>query len=121
MAAIWLVVRRNPSYGPPTERQGWPARLSALSKVWGVLVLFLVVMGGIYAGFFTATEAAGIGAFVAAIFAALSGDVGLRDMLDVSVEAVRTTAILFFIVVGALLFATYLNAANLPQILYDFV
>ncbi|WP_299184109.1 TRAP transporter large permease subunit, partial [uncultured Neptuniibacter sp.] len=53
---------RDPSAGPCGEKLGWSERFKALNGVWGVLILFTVVMGGIYLGIFTPTEAAGIGA-----------------------------------------------------------
>ena len=66
---VWL----KPELGPPGERTAWPARWRALRDVWGVVLLFVVVIGGIYVGVFTPTEAAGIGAFGALLFAVQAG------------------------------------------------
>lgn len=121
LLATWFVVRRDETQGPPTERQPWPARYRHLARVWGVLLLFAIVMGGIYGGLFTATEAAGIGAVAAAVFAVFSGNVSFAGMFEVTFIAVRTTAMLFFIVIGALLFASFLNAAELPSYMLGFV
>src|SRR5258705_310760 len=68
LAVSWMTWR-DPQAGPPGERSSWAARLEAVRRVWPVVLLFLVVIGGIYAGVFTATEGAGIGAGGALVFA----------------------------------------------------
>ena len=68
MAASAIVTARNPELGPPGERTSWPDRLRALRDVWAVLALFLVVIGGMYGGWFTPTEGAGVGAFGGFLF-----------------------------------------------------
>lgn len=69
MVAIWVTVRIDPAKGPAGERVNWPTRLRKLAKIWPVLLLFLLVVGGLYSGLFTTTEAAGIGAAGALLFA----------------------------------------------------
>ncbi len=71
LAAVQFTIWRNPEAGPPGERMPWKGRMKALSGVWGVILLFILVMGGIYGGIFTPTEAAGIGASGAFLFALL--------------------------------------------------
>ena len=68
LAAVRTVTWFNPEMGPPGPRVDWPQRLRALSRIWGILVLFLLIMGGMYLGVFTPTEAAGIGAGGAFLF-----------------------------------------------------
>lgn len=108
--AIW----RNPDAGRAGERLSWPAKLRALRDVWGVLVLFALVMGGIYGGIFTATEAAGIGACGAFVFAWLRGRLTWAVLSDVLVESARTTGMLFMVLIGALIFANFINFTSLP-------
>ena len=67
--AVQWIVWTDPASGPRGERSSWRERLVALKGVWAVALLFIVVMGGIYGGVFTATEGAGIGAFGALCFA----------------------------------------------------
>ncbi len=67
--AIMYVTARDPAAGPAAERHGWPETLAAIRKVWSVVILFTLVIGGIYIGAFTATEGAGIGATGAFLFA----------------------------------------------------
>ena len=121
LGASWFVTRRNPSAGPPGERADWSARWKALRNVWGVLALFAIVMGGMYGGFFTPTEAAGVGAAGAFLFALARGTLGLRNLLDILSDSARTTAMLFTIVIGASMFANFLNFTTMPTDLRDFV
>jgi len=86
-----------------------------LRRVWGVTVLFLVVIGGIYLGVFTSTEAAGIGAGFAGLFAIVRGGMRLRECFEVLVETARMTAMLFAVVIGALIFSNFVNVGGLLQ------
>ena len=89
--------------------------------VWAVALLFFVVMGGIYGGVFTATEGAGIGAFGALCFALARRALSWRTLLDALVESGRTTAMLFAILTGALMFAEFVNYTTLPDDLKSLV
>lgn len=120
MAVQW-VVRRNPKAGPPGDRVAWPARFRTLAGVWGVIVIFLLVMVGIYGGIFTPTEAAGIGAAGAFLFALYRRLLTLRRLYDVLLESAVTTAMLFMVLIGATLFSDYLNQAGFAEELVDFV
>ncbi len=121
LGAIRFIIARNPALGPPAERTAWPQRLRALRGVWGVIVLFVVVMGGIYVGAFTPTEAAGIGATLAFVFAYFRGALSWSVLREVLVESARTTSMLFIVLLGALLFANFINVAGLPAALTRFV
>jgi C4-dicarboxylate transporter DctM subunit len=119
--AVRWVVWRDPSAGPAGERSSWRERLEALRGIWGVGVLFLVSIGGIYAGIFTATEGAGIGAFGAFVFALARRALTWRVLREVLIESARTTSMLFMILIGALVFANYINFTSLPFDLTNFV
>ncbi len=121
LVAVMITVRLNPASGPPGERMAWPERWRALRGVWGVLVLFTLVIGGIYGGVFTPTEAGGIGAFGGFLFALLRGRLGWRDLVQILTESVRTTAMIFTILIGALIFSNYINVAGLPARLGELV
>ena len=120
LASMW-VTRRHPTWGPPGERAGWPERFAALRRIWGVLLLFALVMGGMYGGFFTPTEAAGVGATGGFIFALARRTLTWNVLREVLVDSSRTSAMLFTIVIGASLFANFLNFTALPNALRDFV
>jgi len=121
LVAVWATVTLNPAAGPPGERFEWPARWRALRDVWGVLVLFTLVIGGIYGGVFTPTEAGGIGASGAFLFALLRGRLGMRNLGMILIESVRTTAMIFTILIGALIFSNYINIAGMPTLLGEMV
>ena len=89
--------------------------------VTSVIALFVLVMGGIYGGVFTAVEGAGVGAFGALIFALARGTLHWRELYAALVESARTTSMLFLILIGALMFAEFVNITSMPQDLKDFV
>ena len=120
LAAVW-VTRRHPHYGPPGEKADAATRWAAMRGIWGVLLLFALVMGGMYGGLFTPTEAAGVGAMGGFVFALARGALTWRILREVLVESARTSAMLFTIVIGASLFANFLNFTDLPGALKDFV
>jgi len=119
--AIAVATRINPRLGPPGERVSWRAQLRALRGVWGMLLLFLIVIGGIYFGIFTPTEAAGIGASGAFAIALLRRTLDLRSLKSIFIETGRTTAMMFFILIGAILFSNFLNVARLPNFVADWI
>ena len=89
--------------------------------VTSVIALFVLVMGGIYGGVFTAVEGAGVGAFGALIFALARGTLHWRELYAALVESARTTSMLFLILIGALMFAEFVNITSMPQDLKDFI
>lgn len=113
LAVRWTVFR-DPEAGAPTKREPWSVRVNALSHVWPVVVLFACVIGGIYIGAFTATEGAGVGAAGAFLFALWRRSLTWKILLEVLVESVRTTAMLFLIMIGAFIFANFINFTTLP-------
>jgi C4-dicarboxylate transporter, DctM subunit len=119
--AVRWVVWRDPAAGPPGERSGWRERAVALKGVWAVVLLFVFVIGGIYGGFFTATEGAGMGAFGAMAFALWRRALSWQTLYAALVESGRTTAMLFMILIGALMFADFINITTMPGDLKDFV
>ncbi len=119
--AVCYITWRDPKAGPPAERTSWRERLSAIKDVWAVAALFIIVMGGIYGGIFTATEGAGIGAFGAFCFALFRRVLDFKTLLQVLADSARTTAMLFMILVGALVFANFVNYTTMPADLKGFV
>lgn len=121
LLAVRYVVWRNPAAGPCGEKLTWKERFIALSGVWGVLTLFIVVMGGIYLGIFTPTEAAGIGAGGAFFIALARKSLTWGNLFDILSDTARTTTMLFGVVIGALIFSNFINRAGLPADLLAFV
>jgi tripartite ATP-independent transporter DctM subunit len=120
VAVMWITWR-DPTAGPPAEPHPWSERLAAIKYVWPVVALFVLVIGGIYVGAFTATEGAGIGAGGAFLFAAARRALSWRVLAEVLVESARTTSMLFMILIGALLFANFVNYTTMPADLKSFV
>jgi tripartite ATP-independent transporter DctM subunit len=105
---------RDPQAGPPGARSDWRERWLAVKDVWAVAALFAFVMGGIYGGLFTATEGAGMGAFGAMAFALWRRALTWRTLYAALLESARTTAMLFMILIGALVFAEFVNITTMP-------
>ncbi len=119
LAAVLFVVTRDPAAGPAGDRSTWRERLIALRDVWATLGLFIFVIGGIYVGAFTPTEAAGMGAAGAIAIAFFRGALTWKIVLDVCRETTLTTAKLFLVVFGALIFSNFVNRAGLPDALLN--
>ena len=121
MAGVAWITWRDPAAGPAGERSTWPQRWAALRGIWGVLLLVVVVLGGIYGGVFTATEGAGIGAAGAFFFALARGALPWKVLLQVLVESARTTAMLFTILIAAMMFSSFINFTSMPTDLRDWI
>ena len=119
MIAIAIYVRLNPTAGPALERVGWRQRLAAQRGVWPVLVIFLVVLGGIYGGWFTPTEAAAIGTLGTGIFAVVLGGMRYAEFKEVVYGTAVTTAMIFMILLGADVMNAFLAISQLPAALAE--
>ncbi|CAM9765517.1 unnamed protein product [Phaeothamnion confervicola] len=120
LAVAWSTWR-DPKAGPRGERASWAERWEAFKGVWAVVALFTLVMGGIYAGAFTATEGAAMGAVGAMIFAIARKVLTWKSLYASLVESARTTSMLFMILIGALMFAEFVNITTMPADLTNFV
>jgi C4-dicarboxylate transporter, DctM subunit len=119
--AVYLQCMRNPEMGPPGEATSWMEKIKSLGGTWGMLLLFLLVMGGIYFGVFTPTEAAGIGAFGAFLIALIRRKINFQGLVQCLMETGKTTAFIFMIIIGANIFSVFLGLTRLPMGLADFV
>jgi tripartite ATP-independent transporter DctM subunit len=121
LASIEVVTRLRPGAAPAGARSSWRRRLLALGKVWEVAGLFLLIIGGIYAGIFTPTEAAGVGAAGAFLAAWFRGRMRWAETISVLFETARMTAGIFLILIGALVFSNFLNMTPMPKALVELV
>ena len=117
---IAIVVRISPDSGPAGERTTFARKLQALVEIWPVLVIFFLVMGGIYGGFFTPTEGAGVGATGTFLIALLRGGMKWREFVDAILDTAMTTGMIFLILLGAAIFNAFLGFSQLPIIAADF-
>jgi len=116
MIAILVYVRFVPSAAPPrSARTDWKAVGRAARKAWGALLLFAFVLGGIYGGVFTETEAAAVGAAGAFVFALARGRMNRESFAQVMGETTATTALLYLIIFGVLTFSFSMGVTGLPQ------
>jgi tripartite ATP-independent transporter DctM subunit len=121
MATISIVTRFDPKLGPPAARTPMPERFKALGSVWGTAALFLVVIGGLYIGWFSPTEAASVGACGAFVLG-LANRKTPRELLATSlIDTVKTTAMIFTVLIGAILFNNFLVLASVPTLVSDWI
>ena len=126
-AVKWTVTRR-PDSGPAGIKTDWQGRATALRGVWAVLLLFFLVIGGLYGVLdiwpleltFSPTEAAGMGAMGAFLIAVFRG-MKFRDTLDALKETSITTANLFSVLIGAWIFSNFVNLAGMPEAIIELV
>lgn len=118
---INIIAVARPGYLPAGPRAAWPERIDGLRNVWATLLLFIFVIGGIYGGVFTATEAAGMGAGGAFLIGLLRGRLSGADIRRSLLETTRTTAAVFTVLIGAILFGYFLTVTQTPQKLTEFL
>ena len=111
---ISIVVRIDPAAGPAAERASSTERWLALRDVWTVVLIFVVVMGGIYSGAFTPTEGAGIGAMGMFLIAVFYGGMRLQGFIETLIETAQTSAMIFLILLGAGVLNAFLGFSQLP-------
>ena len=121
IAVIVIVTRIWPNIGPPGERSDWPTRWRSLLRVWGVVLLFVLILGGISFGVFTPNEAGGIGAIGALLFAMLRRRMSWRILYESLIEAGQTTALVFMIAIGALVLNNFVTLAGLSAAVVDWI
>ncbi|MBN1907856.1 MAG: TRAP transporter large permease [Deltaproteobacteria bacterium] len=121
IATVFILCSINPKMGPRGQNTSFGMKMKSLSGTWGMLLLFIIVMGGIYMGVFTPNEAAGVGAFGALLISVLKRKMTWKKLVECLMDSGRTTAMIFLIIIGANIFSTFLGLARLPMGLADFV
>jgi tripartite ATP-independent transporter DctM subunit len=111
--AIWM--RFRPNYGPPGPRVAWVERRKSLVQAGPMVTIVGVSIGGIYLGVFTPAEAAAIGSFLAFLYALWRRSLGGGNLSAILVETVNVTALVFLILIGALVFGPFLALSGLPE------
>jgi C4-dicarboxylate transporter, DctM subunit len=119
VGAVRVTAMRDPRAAPPGERVPRRDAWRALGRIWTVVALFAAIIGGLYFGVFTPTEGAGVGAFLAMCFALVRRGLSWRTGFEVLLDAAKTTAVILFLLVGALTFSNFLDIAGLPRALAD--
>jgi C4-dicarboxylate transporter DctM subunit len=121
MLTITMIGLVRPDFLPAGPRTSWDERLKATRAIWATFLLFAFIIGGLYGGLFTATEAAGMGAGGAFILGVLRGRLSRRDIMQSLLETTRMTAAVFTVLIGALLFGYFLTITQTPQKVTEFL
>ena len=115
MLTVVVIGRVRPDFLPVAPRHSWKERLTGLRDVWAMLLLFVFVIGGLYGGLFTPTEAGGVGATGALIIGVIRGKLDGLQIRRSLLQAVRTAAAVLTVLIGALLFGYFLTVTQTPQ------
>lgn len=115
MIFIMLRVMRNPQLAPTASGVSWRERFTSLKGVWGIVLLVLFVLGSLYTGLTTPTEAAAVGAFGALLIALFSRKLNKSNFTESLFDTGRTTAMIMFIFLGGVIFSRFLIITGLPQ------
>ena len=118
---IFIIVKVKPDWLPRGPATSWSERFAGLKDVWAPLLLFVFVSGGLYGGFFTPTEAGGVGATGAFLLGVLRGKLDRAGILEALLSATRTAAAVFTVLIGALIFGYFLTMTQTPQKLTGFL
>ena len=111
----------KPDFLPRTPVHDWKERLDGLRNIWAMLLLFVFVIGGLYGGLFTPTEAGGTGAGGAFLIGVLRGRLDGKEIRRSLLQATRTAAAVFTVLIGALLFGYFLTVTQTPQKVTEFL
>jgi tripartite ATP-independent transporter DctM subunit len=121
ITTVLLIGLARPDFLPSGPRHSWKERLHALRDVWATLLLFVFAIGGLYGGLFTPTEAGGMGAGGAFLIGVLRGRLDRQSIRRSLLQATRTAAAVFTVLIGALLFGYFLTITQTPQKVTEFL
>lgn len=121
MFVIFGQVRLNPKLAPPGPKRRFKEKIVSLKGTWAMLLLFVLVIGGIYGGFFTPNEAGAVGACGALLIGLAKREINMRKLNEALVETGQTVAMLLIILVGAIMLGYFLAASKAPLVISNFV
>jgi tripartite ATP-independent transporter DctM subunit len=121
MVTIYIIARVRPNWAPPGPKTSWAEKITAIKSAWVPILLFLTVIGGIYLGVFTPTEAAAIGALGSFIVMFVRSGTFRQNLIDSLFTAGRTTGMIFGILIGAMILNYFMGITMMPMALASFV
>ena len=119
VGVIAILCRIDPKMGPPGPSTSYKEKITAFVKSWPVILVFIVVLGGIYMGWFSANEAAGAGAFLIFIIGIILRRLSWQGFKNAVIDASKTTAMIFIILTGALIFGYFLTITGVSSTVAD--
>lgn len=117
----WLLVRLNPGLAPTGEAAPFSVKMQSIKTIWPVPVIFLISMGGIWLGVFTATEGGAIGAFLSLLYALITRQMSKKGLNSALEETANVTAMIFLVIIGGTLYGHFLTATRIPLIMKDYI
>ncbi|MBW1799297.1 MAG: TRAP transporter large permease [Deltaproteobacteria bacterium] len=120
VALILVMCIRNPELGPRGESFSWKERLASLNGVWGVIALFILVIGGLYAGIFAPSEAGAIGA-IGAFIIALSRRTAIPKLFQALIDSLKLTCMVLTITIGAMMFNIFVTISGVPTLFAEWI
>jgi tripartite ATP-independent transporter DctM subunit len=117
----WLLVRLNPSLAPTGEAAPISVKMQSIKTIWPVPVIFLISMGGIWLGVFTATEGGAIGAFLSLLYAIITRQMSKKGLNSALEETANVTAMIFLVIIGGTLYGHFLTATRIPLIMKEYI
>ena len=118
--SFW-VCRRDPSKAPASEKSSWKERIDSLVGLLPIIILFVLVLGGIYGGFFTTTEAGAVGAFGAILIGFVTRQLDLKKLWDCVIDSVLLTGTIAIMLIGTNIFIMFISLSKIPFFLSDLV
>ena len=119
--SIYVRSRLSPNLGPVGPKTSLIEKMVSLKGVWGILLLFLLVIGGIYMGIFSPSEAAGIGAFGALVISLARRGITRRGFTEALLDTGKITSMTFLLFIGATIFSSFLAVSRVPLVVADYV
>ncbi len=121
IAAIFITCRLNPTMGTAGPKASWQERFVSLYHIWGVLLLFIIVLGGMYTGVFTPTEAGAVGAFVALVLGLIKRQMTWKNFTASLADTGRVTGMIFILIIGANILNVFIAMTEFPFALANYV
>jgi tripartite ATP-independent transporter DctM subunit len=117
---VYIICLRNPEWGPEGPSYPWRTKIKSVKKVFWSLGVFVTILGGLYFGIFTPTEAGGMGAFAVFFFLIISRRLTWKILIEALKDTARTTCMIFIIFIGAKVFNSFLSLSGVPQAIIEF-
>lgn len=121
MGVVFFLCLWKPKLGPAGQKTSFKEKMVALSQSWSAILLFVLIMGGMYFGVFSVNEAAGVGAFAAFVIVVAQRKLTWKGFVDALKDSFKTTAMIFFIIIGGLMYGYFLSISGVSSSFATFV